>query len=170
MDIEQLKDERTQEHKNTWIIWVNAKNELRRSMKTLKTIILIEFSILMALVIVGCNPEQIISDPNVVSQIESVAEQGVTLTQTLGLIWPALLPIGGVAGGILGAYKRLKPKIKAAQDETNKCQAGGEVLADILEDVKNNEPDMWKKIGPQIAEASKISGNVSDAIRGFRGI
>lgn len=106
-----------------------------------------------------------IVDPN----IEDMAEGAVGLVQTLGLIWPALLPIGGAAGGILAAYRRLKPKIKAAEVETDKYHAGGELLAVILDDVKKNYPETWQKIGPEIKKAKAVSKDVSAAIDGFRG-
>ena len=131
------------------------------------------YSITIAIVVLlaGCSGEaEIITDPNTIVAIEAAAEGAVGLTQLLSALWPALIPIGTAGAGVLAAYKRLKPKIKAAQAETNKYYAGGETLAMILDDMKLNHPDLWKKIGPEIAKASEASEDVSDAIRGFRGV
>jgi len=136
----------------------------------MKALIFLQVLIIAVVIMIGCQDGMILSDPNVVGQIEVVAEQGITLTQILGMLFPALLPIGTAAAGLLAMYKRLKPKIKAAQDETDKYHAGGATLAMVLEDIKTNEPEMWKKIGPEIAKATSTSKDIESAIRGFRGI
>lgn len=126
----------------------------------------------------ACYPEAGISDPNAIIDpnttitkiIEDTAEGAVGLTQLLSTLWPALIPVGTAGAGILAAYKRLKPKIQAAQDERNKYHAGGATLAIVLEDIKLNEPEMWEKIGPKIAKATDRNEDIFDAIKGFRGV
>lgn len=110
----------------------------------------------------------IVTDPNTISQLETVAEGAVGLTQALGALWPALIPIGTAAGGVFATYKRLKPKIKESEEQGYKYYAAGETLANILEDIKINEPLLWKKIGPKIADATKTVSDIEDTIRGFR--
>ena len=118
----------------------------------------------------GCEQaQQIITDPNTVSTIENVAETGVTLTQLLGSLWPALIPIGTAGAGVLAVYKRLKPKLIEATKSKDKYFAGGEMLTEILEDIKLNEPDIWAKIGPEIKKMS-IHKDVESALKGFRGV
>ena len=117
-----------------------------------------------------------VSDPNIVdpnipaanTQIEDSVDAAITLTQALGALWPALLPIGTAAGGIFGAYKRLKPKIAEANESTDKCLAAGSTLTTILEDIKQNEPALWKKIGPKIKAASESAKDIESTITDFR--
>ena len=122
----------------------------------------------IVMLFMGCGSEQTISDPNTVAAIESTADAAVTLTQGLGALWPALIPIGTAAGGILAAYKRMKPKIEAANKTTDKCLAAGSTLTTILEDIKNNEPALWKKIGPKIKAASESAKDIESTITDFR--
>lgn len=130
----------------------------------------ITIAITVLLMFSGCSGEaEIISDPNTIVAIEAAAEGAVGLTQLLGALWPALIPIGTAGAGVLAAYKRLKPKIKAATENSDKYFAGGKALATILEDIKLNEPDMWVKIGPEIAKATELSVDIQSTIKGFRG-
>ena len=134
-------------------------------MKTLVFIGMIGFILLF----MGCGEGQkIITDPNTVKIIEDTAGAAVTITQGLGALWPALIPIGTAGAGILAAYKRLKPKIEAANKTTDKCLAAGSTLTTILEDIKVNEPDLWKKIGPKIAAASESAKDIETTIADFR--
>lgn len=134
----------------------------------MKTLI-IALMIGICLLFTGCGPEtaEIISDPNVVV-IESAVEGAVGVVGLLGTLWPALIPIGTAGAGILAAYKRLKPKIIEANKENEKYYAAGETLATVLEDIKTNEPDLWEKIGPKIADATKTASDIEETIRGFR--
>ena len=124
---------------------------------------------ILIVVLSGCDQaNQIISDPNTMPQIESGAEAAVTLTQILGTIWPALIPVGAAGGGILAAYKRLKPKIVESQRQGDKYYAAGETLAAILDDIKLNHPDIWEKMKPKITEVTKAGSDLENTIRGFR--
>ena len=134
----------------------------------LEAIALILLIILAAL---GCEEmKAAISEPNnpTVASLEDAAEGAVGLTQVLGAIWPVLIPIGTAAGGVLAAYKRLKPKIIESQKQGDKYYAAGESLAAVLEDIKMNEPELWAKIAPKIEDAAKSATEIENTIRGFR--
>lgn len=119
----------------------------------------------------GCGPELVetANDPKVTA-IESAAEGVVGVVGALGTLWPALIPVAAGGAGVLGAYKRLKPKILEANKDNEKYYAAGSTLATILEDIKVNEPEVWAKVGPKIADATKTAGDIENTIRGFRGL
>lgn len=135
----------------------------------MRTLIIIGCVILFA----GCDAgttTEIITDPNNITAMETAAEGAVGLTQALGALWPALIPVGTAAGGLLAMYKRLKPKVIEATKSSDKYFAGGKVLADVLDDIKKNEPDLWEEIGPRIDKAKGTVELADSAIRGFRGV
>lgn len=131
---------------------------------------------LWMLIVAGCQkavgPDGVVLDPNAPPLIEPVIETGITLAQLLGAIWPPLIPIGTLAGGIFAAYKRLKPQIQEAQTAKDKYLAAGETLTGVLEDIKKNEPTVWAQIGPRIEKAtsSSVVTALENTLREFRGL
>jgi len=107
-------------------------------------------------------------DPNQAGKIEQPVEAAITLLSLLSTVWPFLTPIATAAGGICLAWKRLKPKLIASENEKDNFYRGGEILAYVLEETKTNHPDVWKEIGPMIESLIKHDSDIENAIRGFR--
>jgi hypothetical protein len=109
-------------------------------------------------------------DPNEVQKVEAVAEGAVAAGGVASLFWPALAPIAGVAAGVLGTWKKMKPQIMAETRKSEIFYKGGMVLAGALEEVKTTQPEIWAKVGPVIAKATGPVSEAENAIRGFRGM
>jgi len=119
----------------------------------------------------GCQEllQPVSNEPNAPLLVEPVVETAVDLGALLGLVWPPLLPIATLVGGIFTAHKRLKPKLEKAQNSSDKYFAAGETLATVLEDIKTEQPEVWKVIGPKITKATMATNEIGSAIDGFRG-
>lgn len=112
-------------------------------------------------------------DPNVVNKlvpVEAVAEAGVGVLGVLSMLWPGLLPVATAAGGILGTYKKLRPQVVAKTNEADSYYKAGELLTEALEDIKTNQPETWKVVGPAITKALAPVSKAENVIRGFRGL
>ena len=107
-------------------------------------------------------------DPNVAEQYENAAEGLVTTGAALLPLLPWLAPFVAAGGGVLGTWKKLKPKLTAAGKEKDNFVRGGEVLATVLNDVKVNHPEVWTDVGPRISAVVKESAAIENAIREFR--
>jgi len=107
-------------------------------------------------------------DPNVAGKVEDAAEGVVGTMSALLPLLPWLAPFVAGGGGLLGMYKKMKPKLTASEAEKDNFVRGGEVLAMVLNEIKANHPDIWKDIGPRIRGAVKDSASLENAIRGFR--
>ncbi len=107
-------------------------------------------------------------DPNTAEQFEDVAEGAVGIVTALSLLFPYLVPFAAGGAGILGTWKRLKPKLTAVQVENDNLAWGGELLAEALEGIKEDYPETWAKVGPGIHRAIKSSLSLENAIREFR--
>ncbi len=128
--------------------------------------------IVLCLSVGGCvegdTDGQVRLDPNVADQIEGVAEGAVGILTALSPIFPYLIPFAVGGAGVLGTYKRLKPQLTKAEDDKTNLAWGGELLATMLDDIKENHPTVWVKIGPMIHNATKSSLALENAIREFR--
>jgi len=128
-------------------------------------------AVLLIIVVSGCQEllQPVSTEPNAPILIEPVVETGIGLAGLLGVLWPPLIPIATAAGGLFAGYKQLKPKLDEATSSKDKYFAGGEALAGVLENIKTENPDVWKLIGPKITEATKATNDIGAAIDGFRG-
>lgn len=107
-------------------------------------------------------------DPNVADSIEGTAEGVVGGMAALLPLLPWLAPFVTAGGGILATFKKMKPKLTAAEKEKSDFARGGAVLAAVLQEVKVKQPDMWDKIGPVIHNHLKYSKDIDAAIKEFR--
>lgn len=107
-------------------------------------------------------------DPNTAGQVENAVEGAVGTAAALLPLLPWLAPFVAAGGGILGTYRKLKPKLTASENEKNNFVRGGEALATVLNEVKVNHPEVWNDIGPRISAVVKESAAIENAIRGFR--
>jgi len=131
--------------------------------------------VLWSLLFIGCRTfvdeqgnQVTMADPNAIGKVEIAAEAAVGTAGALSLFWPALAPLAGIAAGILGTWRKMKPQVMAKTTEAGKYYTAGEVLAATLEDIKTTQPDTWAKIGPAIEKALKPATAVENTIRGFR--
>ena len=133
-----------------------------------------KLTILVCLAVLVCGCEQLMqpisTEPNAPALIEPVIDSGVALGQGLGVLWPPLGMIATAVAGIFAGYKKLKPQLEQAKGTSEKYHAAGATLASVLEDVKKNQPEVWKVIGPKIADATRATSDVEAAIKGFRGV
>lgn len=107
-------------------------------------------------------------DPNTAEQYEDVAEGIVTTGTALLPLLPWLAPFVAAGGGILGTWKKLKPKLTASEKEKGDFARGGAALAIVLQEIKKNHPIMWEKIGPMLVNMQKGDTALQDAIKEFR--
>ena len=108
-------------------------------------------------------------DPCSVDKAEKQTEAAIGLMSLLGTIWPALLPVAGVAAGVYGTYKRVKPKLDTARTEANLYHTSTHTLVAIVEDIKIKQPDLWAKLKPILNDA-KMSTNIQNVILALRGL
>lgn len=107
-------------------------------------------------------------DPNVADKVENAVEGAVGTMALLLPLLPWLAPFLAGGGVGLATWKKLKPQLTAANKEKSDVVRGGAILTDILEIIKIDYPDLWKKIGPKIHDASTASATVEAAIKEFR--
>lgn len=107
-------------------------------------------------------------DPNVAGQVENAVEGAAGTATALLPLLPWLAPFVTAGGGVLVAWKKLKPKLTASEKEKDNFVRGGEVLAMVLNEIKANHPDAWKDVGSRIRAIAKESVAIENAIREFR--
>ncbi len=129
-------------------------------------------AMLLCLSVGGCvegeTDGQVRLDSEVAEQIEDVGEGAVSILTALSSLLPWLIPFATGGGGLLAMYKRLKPKLTRAEVDKTNLAWGGEVLAEVLESVKVDYPDIWKNIGPGLRDVIKTSALLENTIRDFR--
>lgn len=113
---------------------------------------------------------QVHLDPVVAEQVEDVGEGAVGILTALSPLFPWLIPFATGGGGLLAMYKRLKPKLTTAENKNTSLVLGGEILSIALQDVKDNHPAVWEKVGPLIKTTLRKSVEIENAVREFRSL
>ncbi len=129
--------------------------------------------VLLCLMLGGCvegESGQVHIDPAKVEQYESVAKGGISIMTLLSPLFPWLIPFATGGGGLLAMWKRLKPKLTQVESRNTALVLGGEALSMALQDVKDNHPAVWEKVGPLIKSTLKKSVEVENAVREFRSL
>lgn len=128
--------------------------------------------VLALCVCVGCVMDEVTGnvhvDPNVAATYESIATGAVSVTSALQSLFPWLAPIVTGLIGLLTMWRRLKPQLTDANRKNDDLVWGGEILATVLDEIKESQPEVWAKVGPGIHNAIKSSASVENAIREFR--
>ena len=109
-------------------------------------------------------------DPVVAEQVEDVGEGAVGILTALSPLFPWLIPFATGGGGLLAMWKRLKPKLTTAENKNTSLVLGGEILSIALQDVKDNHPAVWEKVGPLIKTTLRKSVEIENAVREFRSL
>ena len=131
----------------------------------------IVMSVLMMVFCVGCAAFQELTGADV-GDVDKMSDTAAATGELLaGLATVFGVPILSLIGGglIAGAkvWRNMKPKIEEAETEADMYHDVAEVLINNIEDIKNNQPELWAKIKPFIA--SKQVGNVTAVVRALRG-
>ncbi len=131
----------------------------------------IVMSVLMMVFCVGCAAFQELTGADV-GDVDKMSDTAAATGELLaGLATVFGVPILSLIGGglIAGAkvWRNMKPKIEEAENEADMYHDVAEVLINNIEDIKNNQPELWAKIKPFIA--SKQVGNVTAVVRALRG-
>jgi len=109
------------------------------------------------------------NEPNAPPMIDPVIQTTQGVGAILSPLWPPAGMLLTAVGGLFAGYKKLKPKLDEAKTQEEKYLAGGKALSSILEDIKSQNPTVWKQIAPKINLARMQAENIGAAIDGFRG-
>lgn len=88
--------------------------------------------------------------PYITAETAAKIERGVTTAEevgqaatALGVIWAPLFTVGGIIGGAVGAWRKYRPKIEAAESNAKLAGSVAEALVETIEDFKVNKPSEW---------------------------
>ncbi len=105
-------------------------------------------------------------DPIKTEKVEKTIEEGASL---IGALYPPALAAIIPLLGALGYWKtKIKPKFLEARTEANLYHASTHTLVQVVEDIKKNQPEIWKEIEPFLK--SRIGTNTENVIRAMRGL
>jgi len=110
-------------------------------------------------------------DPNTAAFLDKVAE-GANVAEiggnALSVFWPIAGLIAGIAGGLVGMWRRLKPQITKAQEEADLYYNTAAGVVASIEKFKAEYPEDWEKLE---VELTKLIGERAEAvIRALRGL
>lgn len=78
-------------------------------------------------------------------KIEKGLDAGATGLGLISLFVPGLAGVGGIAAGVAGAFKKLKPELTKQKKTT-------EHIVTTIEQIKKDNPDIWNDIKDKFAE------------------
>ncbi|MHC4361224.1 MAG: hypothetical protein ACYSTZ_00250 [Planctomycetota bacterium] len=90
--------------------------------------------------------------PETVETIDAIASVVEPVGASLGLFVPSAAAIGGVLAGLAGAWRRLRPKLKDAEDMAELGSLAGEATAVALEEFKAAHPEEWSTLSEYLRE------------------
>lgn len=105
-------------------------------------------------------------DPNAVAKIEPVIETAITVGGMLAPLFPFLIPVIALAGGIFGTWKKIKPQVVKAQNRATLMHTGVSSLVVAIEALKKVSPESWEKLKDKI----KVGPEIENIIRAIRGL
>lgn len=109
-------------------------------------------------------------DPNRVAEFEQGGKAVIDVLQVLSVFVPGLIPVATAATGIFVTWKKMKPKLTDAQVKENMANNAGMVLAELVEEIKQKNPETWAKHKDDFKKAIGVGTVVEQTIRGFRGL
>lgn len=106
-------------------------------------------------------------DPVVVEKVEEDVEAGIGVLTALNAIWPELISLGFLTtlGGILGTWRKMKPKLTEAQSKAKMFHSAGQVTAIGLEEFKTHCPKEWRLVTDYLDEAKEKLLSPEDRLR-----
>ena len=140
-----------------------------------KVIVILTAGLILSLGATGCieskNPEtgektyQV--DPTVVEKVEKGVETGIGALTAVSAIWPEIISLGFLTtlGGILGTWRKMKPKLTEAQSKAKMFHSAGQVTAIGLEEFKKAYPKEWESVTDYLDNAKNDLLNPEDRLR-----
>lgn len=107
-------------------------------------------------------------DPNAIPAYEETAEAAIGILAILSTIWPVLLPAVGIAAGVYGTWKKVKPQLATAQSEAAMYHTATKSVVTAIENFKINNPKEWLILEERLKKA--IGPNAENVIRALRGL
>lgn len=145
-----------------------------------KTKILLLAVVMLAMFVGGCQKAG--TDPNtgeVVYVMDSnalkMAETGeqigeiiIKVAPFLSVYWPPAMLITGILGGVLGAWKKLKPQVTAANTKAQLYYDTTGAVVSGIERFKIENPEEWLKLEEKIKKM--VGPEAENVIRALRGL
>jgi len=85
-------------------------------------------------------------DPNKAQKFEQVVDTTSQILAILGILWPALLPVGTGIAGALAVWRKYKPKLTQAESEALLYHSLGGIMVDGVEKFKELHPNEAKEL------------------------
>lgn len=106
-------------------------------------------------------------DPVAVEKVEESVETGIGVLTAVAAIWPELISLGFLTtlGGILGTWRKMKPKLTEAQTKAKMFHSAGQVTAIGLEEFKKAQPKEWMDVVDYLNDAKNKLLNPEDRLR-----
>ena len=111
--------------------------------------LLLAISILI-IFIIGCQQSQDGHwrlNPFAANQIESAAETTTGVFSLLSLFIPGMAGVAGIAAGMTGVYKKMKPGLTRYKNTSQH-------IITSIEKIKKNQPELWDKIKTEFKEGT----------------
>ena len=105
-------------------------------------------------------------DPNAAATAEKYVETGTSIMTVLAPVFPVLYPVLLITGGVLAAWRKMKPKVTKAQDRATLMHTGVSSLVVAIEELKKASPESWEKLKEEI----KVGPEIENIIRAIRGL
>ena len=86
-------------------------------------------------------------NPFAANQIESAAETTTGVFSLLSLFIPGMAGVAGIAAGVTGAYKKMKPGLTRYKNTSQH-------IVTSIEKIKKNQPELWDKIKTEFKEGT----------------
>ena len=86
-------------------------------------------------------------NPFAADQIESAAETTTGVFSLLSLFIPGMAGVAGIAAGMTGAYKKMKPGLTRYKNTSQH-------IVTSIEKIKKNQPELWDKIKTEFKEGT----------------
>jgi hypothetical protein len=108
-------------------------------------------------------------DPAIADTVEGVAQVGVGVLPFLG---GAGAVAASILGGALAVWKKMKPKLTAANTLATQTKMTAETLVAAIESLKTSSPESWTKlkgfIEEQLTKQGMDARMIKDIIEGLR--
>jgi len=101
---------------------------------------------LMLVLLAGCQLME--TNPDRIEQGLAAGQKIGEAALSLGFLWPPAAGIGGLILGIIGAAKKLKPKLEQAETTGEAIHQ----IVDTIEKFKEKYPEGWKNLKEELTD------------------